>query len=103
MLPSRSDIIGNEILYQTIFKRKSVRKISPGPLDETTLSNIREFISNIRPMVPGIRTEIRLISSSEVKGMLRNDGPHSIVLFSEPKDGYLFNAGFMLQQLDLHL
>jgi hypothetical protein len=33
----------------------------------------------------------------------KKQAPHYIVVFSEPKDDYLVNAGYMLQQMDLFL
>lgn len=54
-------------------------------------------------MFPGIRTGTRAFDNKEVKGMLKIDAPHFLVFFSEPEEGYLVNAGFMLQQLDLYL
>jgi nitroreductase len=54
-------------------------------------------------MFPGIQTEMRIIDSSKVKGMFKVDAPHFLAFFSEVKEGHLTNAGFMLQQVDLHL
>ncbi len=43
------------------------------------------------------------MKGDEIKGMFRADAPHYLVLFSEEKEGYQANAGFMLQQMDLYL
>jgi nitroreductase len=92
-----------EALYQTIFKRKSVRNYEKAQLDGATLSEMDAFLKTIRPMVPGIKTEMRVVDSSKVKGMFKVDAPHFLAFFSEVKEGHLTNAGFMLQQVDLHL
>jgi nitroreductase len=92
-----------EALYQTIFKRKSVRNYEKAHLDAATLSEMDAFLKTIRPMVLGIQTEMRVVDSSKVKGMFKVDAPHFLAFFSEVKEGHLTNAGFMLQQVDLHL
>lgn len=38
-----------------------------------------------------------------MKSILPWTAPHYAVIFSEEKDGYLTNVGFMYQQLDLYL
>jgi nitroreductase len=44
---------------------------------------------------------MKLLSQNDVKGLFLAKAPHYLALFSESKDGYLTNAGFMLQQMDL--
>jgi hypothetical protein len=90
-----------ETLYQTIFKRKSIRKYETATLDRGTMETVLSQIASLRPMLPGIRTEIRMLKSEDVKGMFKADAPHYLAIYSEEKEGYLANAGFMLQQLDL--
>jgi nitroreductase len=91
----------DEILYNSIFKRRSVRKFDTDPLEEITVVSIRAFISTLRPMLPGIRTDVQLLVGEVVKGMFKVSAPYHIAFYSEEKEGHLANAGFMLQQLDL--
>jgi len=91
------------MIYQAIFKRKSVRKFAPSPLDQNTLDRIISQIPSLVPMVKGIRTEIKLMTSEEVRGMFKVDAPHFLAIFSEQKEGFLLNAGFIMQQMDLFL
>ena len=88
-------------LYDTIFKRKSIRKFDLSPLDGKILSDITRQLKNIIPMYPGIETEVNIVSPNDVKGLIQLKAPHYIVAFSEAKEGYLTNMGFMLQQIDL--
>jgi nitroreductase len=94
--------MASEDLYQAIFKRRSVRKYA-GPLDEGAMDKVRDFMSSLKPMYSGIKTELKILSNPEVKGIFKVDAPHFIAFFSEKKEGYLANAGFMLQQMDLFL
>jgi len=90
-------------LYDAIFKRKSVRKYAQGQLDPGTLDRISSFMTSLRPLFHGIRAELKIMTNAEVRGMFKVDAPHFLAFFSEVKDGYLANAGFMMQQMDLFL
>jgi nitroreductase len=90
-------------LYDAIFKRKSVRKYAPGQLDATTMQTIVSKMADLKPLFPEIRTELRIMTNPEVRGMFKVDAPHFLAFFSEVKDGYATNAGFMMQQMDLFL
>ncbi len=90
-------------LYPTIFKRKSIRKYSLIPLDKKTLSEIAKYISSVKALVPGINTEMQIVGQEDVKLLIPIKAPHYLLFYSENKEGYLMNAGYMLQQVDLFL
>jgi nitroreductase len=90
-------------IYKTIFKRKSIRNYDLTPLDENMLSEILEYMKTLKPMYKNIKIEMHIISQKDVKRRLMKKAPHYIVVFSENKEGYLTNVGFMLQQMDLYL
>jgi Putative TM nitroreductase len=52
-------------------------------------------------MYDDIKIELKIISSDDVKRRMMKKAPHYIAIFSEAKEGYLTNVGFMLQQMDL--
>lgn len=89
--------------YETIFKRKSIRKYDMNPLDNKILTDISEKIADLKQMYPDIKTEIKLVTEKDVKALMQIKAPHYIMVFSEAKEGYLTNIGFMLQQMDLYL
>jgi len=86
--------------YDTIFKRKSVRKFEEAPLSSVKLSEITDFFSSVKPLYD-IKTELRIIEGELVKAIFKT--AHFIIILSEKKDGYLTNAGFIMQQIDLFL
>lgn len=90
-------------LYDSIFKRKSTRKYLPDVLSEDQLSSIMEFVKGMKSLHPHIKTCIDLVDSSGTKGIVSAKSPHYLLLYSERKEGYLPNAGFLLQQADLYL
>jgi nitroreductase len=73
------------------------------PLDERTLAEIIAHISALKPIYDNIKIEMKIVSQKDVKGLLSAKAPHYIAVFSEAKNGYLTNVGFILQQMDLFL
>jgi nitroreductase len=94
-------MIENTNLYETIFKRKSIREYNLTPLDGDTLAEIMAHTSALKHLYDDIKVETKLLSQKDVKGLFLAKAPHYLAVFSENKDGYLTNAGFMLQQMDL--
>ncbi|MGE5678697.1 MAG: nitroreductase family protein [Pseudomonadota bacterium] len=90
-------------LYSAIFKRKSVRKFKNQKLEASKLQSIQDFIDELTPFYAGIKTEIAILSENEIKTMLPLKASHYVAVYSEAKEGYLVNSGFMLQQVDLFL
>jgi nitroreductase len=89
-------------LYDTIFKRKSIRNYDSTPIDSNRLEEISKKLQSLKPLIEGIKTEFKVISPSQVTRKLRNNAPHFIAAFSEAKGAYKVNIGYMLQQIDLY-
>jgi nitroreductase len=87
--------------YEAIFKRKSIRQYDLTPLDVHTLAEIMARMGASRPLFDGIKIETKLLLQKDVRRFFSAKAPHYLAVFSEAKDGYLANAGFMLQQMDL--
>jgi nitroreductase len=90
-------------LYETMYKRKSVRKYDMAPLDSSILQSIKEFSETVEPLVSGINVKFGFFSNEEVKSLMAIKAPHYVGIYSEHKENYLLNAGYMLQQMDLFL
>ena len=88
-------------LYSTVFKRKSIRKYDLEPLEEETLKEITEHLKILKPLHQDIKIEFKVLSPDVIKRRMMGEAPHYIAVFSEVKEGYLSNVGFMLQQMDL--
>lgn len=88
-----------EQLYDAIFHRKSVRKYDSAPLPEPVIAELKAYCGTITTLVPEIETELQVLSPEQIKV----NAPHAICLFSEKKDGWRMNAGFIMEQIDLYL
>lgn len=87
-----------EALYGAIFHRRSVRKYDSAPLGEEYMSRVRESLSEVKPLMPEIKTEFKIVEAGKIK----SNAPQCLCLYSENKEGWRVNAGFMMQQMELH-
>ncbi len=90
-------------LYPFIFKRKSVRKYDQKPMDPAFLTKLTAFFQSVHPLYPQIKTEMKIVVPQEVSRLFNAKPGQYILFFSDTSPGYLENAGFMLQQVDLFL
>ena len=91
-------------LYSMIFKRKSFhifRNVGDEKISDKEIKDIYEVFGKLVPLYPDIKTGIRIVDNSRVT---TKRGQELCVLFySENKEGYLQNIGYLGQQLDLYL
>lgn len=91
-------------MYDMIFKRKSFhifRNVGDEKLTEDDLQNIRKAYEKISPLYADIKTDIRIVAADEK--LLGRGAEYAIEIYSEQKDNYLMNVGFIGQMLDLYL
>ncbi|MBQ3054564.1 MAG: nitroreductase [Oscillospiraceae bacterium] len=87
-------------MKDVIFSRKSCRSYLETPLDPSV---IQDALCDLTPLHPEISVEFRTLKKAEVRSICRFLPPQIIAAYSERKDGYLENIGFLLQQVDLRL
>ncbi len=92
----------NSQLYETIFKRKSVRKFDMAPLDTAVITEVKNYAAGLKSLDERIKHEFIFLTSGDVKGLFPIKAPHYVCFYSEKKEGYLMNAGFLMQQMDLY-
>lgn len=90
-------------LKEVVFKRKSTRNYIMEDVDEVLLNKIKDYSTHLKRLDISIATECVLLEPSEVMNFLPWRAPHYIAIYSEEKEGYQTNAGFMLAQLDLFI
>lgn len=87
--------------YDMIFKRKSfhvyknTEKLTDGEIDE-----INAFLKSAKPLYPEIAVDYEIVPTSAIP--YKKDAEYCILFYSEAKDGYLRNIGYIGQQLDLY-
>lgn len=90
-------------LTEVIYRRKSVRSYTNEPVNAEILQKIEEFVAGAKPLYPEIKVKMEIVNRNQVKCICPWTTPQLITIFSEKKPGYLENAGFIFQQLDLYL
>ena len=89
-------------LYENIFKRKSFhlfRNIGNEHLNEAEINDIEKAFSKLKPLVEDIKVKIKIVKKESI---LRGQ-EYCILFYSEKKDNYLQNIGYLGEQLDLYL
>ena len=90
----------NNKLYDMIFKRKSFhlfRNIGNLNITDDELNDIENEFYKLIPLVSDIKVKIK-INKSSYRG-----AEYQIEIYSEVKDNYLNNVGYLGEQLDLYL
>jgi len=94
----------NDELYKMIFKRKSFhlfRNAGSGKINKDEISEIESAYKSFEKLYPDIKTAIRIVPAQKVN--FKRDAEYCILIYSEKKENYLMNAGYVGQQLDLYL
>lgn len=87
-------------LEEQIYLRKSCRKYLDEPVN---LDLIDEFMSNVKPLNEDIEYRYEFLKQNEVSSKMHFKAPYYLAIYSEIKENYMVNAGFIFQQLCLYL
>ena len=88
-------------LHEMIYQRKSCRQFTGKPVDGEMLEKILSF--EMKPLYPEIKVRMDIVSRDQVKCICPWTTPQLIAVYSEEREGYLENIGFLFQQMDLYL
>lgn len=94
----------NNSLYPMIFKRKSFhlfRNVGTEQIESDELEALKEAYNSFDRLYPNIRTAIRIVLASNVS--FKRDAEYCILIYSEKKENYLMNAGYIGEQMELYL
>lgn len=94
----------NNEYYPMIFKRKSFhlfRNVGNDKIEPSELSDIEEAWNSFESLYPDTKTAIRIVPAARVH--FKRDAEYCIMLYSEKKENYLMNIGYLGEQLDLYL
>ena len=90
-------------LYEMIFKRKSFhlfRNIGNEEISKEELEDIENKFNDFKPLVDDIKVKIKIVKDSTT---CKRGQQYCILFYSEKKDNYLQNIGYLGEQLDLYL
>ena len=87
-------------LASQIFIRKSCRKYLD---DEIDMSQIHEFMSTVKPLIPEINYSYKILTRDEVSLKTIWSAPYYLAIYSDKKENYKLNVGFIFQQLSLYM
>lgn len=90
--------------FEMIFKRKSFhlfRNTGNDKITDDELEEIEKAYAGFACLYPEIKTAIKIVPADKVN--FKRDAEYCILLYSEKKENYLMNAGYLGEQLDLWL
>lgn len=88
--------------YKQIFKRKSFHIFKDtDTLTSDEIQELKDFIKSVKSLNDEIKTEICIVPEKETT--CKRGGEFCILFYSETKDEYLRNIGYMGEQIDLYL
>lgn len=90
-------------LEETIYKRQSIRAYKNESLTNDELDDLITFIEKTRALNDNIIWSYDIVSSDKIRTLLNWRAPHYLLLFSQQKENYKQNLGFIFQQVDLYL
>ena len=93
-----------DTFYEMIFKRKSFhlfRGVGEDHLTPEELHDIDAAWRRFAPLYPETRTALRIVPAARVN--FKRDAEYCILIYSEKKENYLMNVGYLGEQLDLWL
>ena len=93
----------NEDLYEMIFKRKSFhlfRNIGKEKITDKELEELENAFYNFQPLIKDIKVKIKIVKDSTT---CKRGQEYCVLFYSEIKDNYLQNIGYLGEQLDLFL
>ena len=93
----------NDLFYDMIFKRKSFHLFGnvKEKISKDELTKIEDFIKQVKPLIEDIKTKIEIVPASETT--CKRGEEYCILFYSEKKDNYLQNIGYIGEQIDLFL
>ncbi len=97
------DSVNNDLLYDMIFKRKSFhlfRNIGNEHITDEEIKDIEEQFTRFKPLVDDIKVKMKIVKEGAT---CRRGQEYCILLYSENKENYLQNIGYLGEQLDLYL
>ena len=93
----------NEELYEMIFKRKSFhlfRNIGKEHITDEELEELENMFYKFQPLVKNIKVKIKVVKDSTT---CKRGQEYCVLFYSEIKENYLQNIGYLGEQLDLYL
>jgi len=90
-----------------IFKRRSIKKYKKELVPEQLKRDILYFGDCVSRLYGDIQVKMEICDSTEnelpSKGLWKVDAPYYLILYSEEKEGYLVNAGYVAEPVLLYM
>jgi len=90
-------------LKDCLYRRKSVRKYQNKAVEPEIIDKIINFVKQVKCLHPSIKFAVEVIDKRDYKAPFTWLPQQAIAFFSTVRTGYLENAGFIMQQIELYI
>lgn len=94
-------------LYETIYERKSIRNYKLDSISGDFIDRILQYEKELIPYNSEIDVKMEIIGEADIKkhftGVLNVKAPYYLAIYSEEKEGYMINAGYLMEQMALYI
>jgi len=90
--------------FPALFKRRafhSFKDVGGTVISQDELDDIERVYPSFKPLYKDIETAIRIVPTKDAS--YKSEAEYCILIYSEKKDNYLMNVGYIGEQLDLYL
>lgn len=88
-------------LLNSVYKRKSMRSYSDEKLTAEELAKVKDYLHQLKPLCEDIKVEYEIVPCKETN--CKFNAEYCLIVYSEEKNLWLANIGYMLEQWDLYL
>lgn len=88
-------------LLNSVYKRRSMRNYSSEKLTTEELNEIKNYLQQLKPLCEDIKVEYEIVPCKETN--CKFNAEYCLIVYSEEKNLWLANVGYMLEQWDLYL
>ena len=88
-------------LLPAVYKRKSMRKYREEKLTAEELAKVKGYLQQAKPLVPEIKVDYDIVPCKDTN--CKFNAEYCLIVYSEDKNLWLQNVGYILEQWDLYL
>lgn len=88
-------------LLSSVYKRKSMRSYSDEKLTAEELAKVKDYLQQLKPLCEDIKVEYEIVPCKDTN--CKFNAEYCLLVYSEEKNLWLANIGYMLEQWDLYL
>lgn len=88
-------------LLNSVYKRRSMRNYLDEKLTAEELTKVKDYLQQLKPLCEDIKVDYKIVPCKDTN--CKFNAEYCLIVYSEEKNLWLANIGYMLEQWDLYL